>query len=271
MKLRNTLVLLFCLVMLEASSAIILAQNTMPGFGLKENELKQRLPGSLVNGYIPAYPDKKAFKAASPSVQAAFVKDTLGWVKAYTETAAFKAGYAKQREAAKPEAPKSKGSVDAQYAKYLAEQRQGIEAMKKSVAQMPPDMQKQMQATIKEMEANVERSAKDQQMAAMMKQGIQQNTLSDQKDYQDRLAAWEKKCPADPNVLIASRLHQFLDVSQSVDFNAKLVSKDGKMKFADPQYEAKPSEWKLCYRIGLEPVQAARAFAQEWLKQIEKK
>lgn len=271
MRLHSKLMVLFCLGMLGTGSAIVFAQNSMADFGLKESELKQRMVNSLANGYIPAYPDKKSFKAAVPSVQAAFVKDTLSWVKTYTESQAFKADYAKQRESAKPSAPKSKGSVDEQYAKYLAEQRQGIETMKKSVAQMPPDMQKQMQATIKEMEANAERTAKDQQMAAMMKQGIQQTAVSDQKDYQDRLGAWEKKYPADPRVLIAARLHQFLELSQSVDFGAKLVPRDGRMKFADPQYEAKSSEWKLCYRAGREPVQAARVFAQEWLSSIEKK
>jgi len=38
------------------------------------------------------------------------------------------------------------------------------------------------------------------------------------------------------------------------------------MKFADPKYEAKSGGWKLCYRAGKESVEAARAFAQTWLK-----
>lgn len=109
-------------------------------------------------------------------------------------------------------------------------------------------------------------------MAAMMKQGYAQAAISEQKDYQDQLAVWGKKYPADPRMLIATRLHQFLDLSQNIAFDAKLApGSAGKMKFADPQYEAKPSQWKLCYRAGREPVEAARAFAVEWLRQIEKK
>jgi hypothetical protein len=137
---------------------------------------------------------------------------------------------------------------------------------------MPPDMQKQMQATIKELEANMARNVKDPQMAAMMKQSNEMNAAQEQKDYQGRLEGWEKKFPADPKKLIASRLREFLDMSKDVNFDAKLVSNGyGKMKFADPKLEAKPSDWKLCYRAGREPVQAARAFAQEWLGQLEKK
>jgi hypothetical protein len=272
MRLRLKVVILSCMVMLGAGAAVVFAQGSMADFGLKETELKPGIVGALTHGYIPAYPDKKLFKAASPSVQAAFVKNTLGWVKAYTETDAFKTDYNKQRASAKPSPPKSKGTPDEQYAKFLAEQRQGIVNMKKSAAKMPPDVQKQMQATIKQLEENAARQAKDPQMAALMKQSYEQAAVSDQKDYQNRLAQWEKKYPADPRVLIAARLHHFLEVSRDIPFNARLApDKQGRMKFADPQYEARPDQWKLCFRAGREPVEAARAFAREWLSLIEKK
>jgi len=272
MRLRLDLVLLFCLAMLGAGVSIVLAQNSLADFGLKENELKQRIVASLANDNIPAYPDRKLFKAASPPVQAAFVKNTLSWVKAYSESAAFKADYDKQRESAKPSLPKSKGTADEQFAKYLVEQRQSLETMKQNVAKMSPDMQKQMESTVKQMEAMVERSAKDPQMAAIMKQGFEKANISEQKDYQDRLATWEKKYPADSRLLIAARLRQFLELSQNIAYDAKLApGSGGKMKFADPQYEAKSSQWKLCYRAGREPVEAARAFAVGWLRQIEAK
>ena len=40
------------------------------------------------------------------------------------------------------------------------------------------------------------------------------------------------------------------------------------MKFANPAYEQKPTEWKLCFRAGREPVEAAKALATAWLKEI---
>jgi hypothetical protein len=192
-------------------------------------------------------------------------------VKAYSESAAFKADYEKQRQSANPSPPASKGTPDEQFSKYLAEQRQSLETMKKEVAKMSPDLQKQMESAVKQMEASIERSAKDPRMAAMMKQGYQQESASDQKNYQDRLAQYEKGYPSDRRVLIAARLHEFLELSRDIPFDAKLVPDgSGKMKFADPQYEPKSTEWKLCYRAGRGPVEAARAFATEWLRQIER-
>lgn len=270
MKARLKSVLISCVIVFGAWVAVALAQGSMADFGLKANELEERIVESLANGYLPAYPDKKVFKAASPAVQAAFVKNTLSWFKSYSESDAFKADYAQQRAAAKPSAPESKGTVDEQYAAFLEKQRQDIEKTKQDIAKMPPDMQKQMQAVVKQMEDNVEKSAKDPQMAAIMKQSYEQEGISAQKDYQERLATWEKKYPEDPKALIAARLRQFLEVSQDIPFDAQLVPKGKLMKFADPQYEAQTAEWKLCYRAGREPVQAARAFVGEWLSQIEK-
>jgi len=272
MRVRTEFLFSLCLVALGAGVATVVAQSSLADFGLKENELKQRIVNSLEYGTVPVYPDKKLFKAAPPAVQAASVKNALGWVKTYSESAAFKADYAKQRESAKPAPPQSKGTPDEQFAKFLAEQRQGVENMKKSVAKMSPDMQKQMEGTVRQMEATVEQYAKDPQMAAMLKQGYERESISEQKNYQDRLAKYEKTFPPDSRVLIAARLHQFLDLSQNIPFDAKLVpSGPGKMKFADPQYEAKSDQWKLCYRAGRESVQAARAFATQWLHPIEGK
>ena len=272
MRLRMNWLLVLCLAVIGAGTAIVAAQSSLADFGMNQDQLKPRLARAVVDGYIPMYPNAKLFHAATPAVRAAFVKNALSWMKTYTESAAFQADYDKQRAAAKPAPPKPKGTPDEQFAKYLAEQRQSVEEMKKSVAKMTPDMQKQLQGTVQQMEASVEQTAKDPQMSAMMKQGFAQQAESDQKAYEKDLADYAAKYPADPKVLIASRLHKFLDLSKDVAFDAKLVpSGGGKMRFADSQYEAKPAEWKLCYRAGKEPVEAARAFVSDWLRQIEKR
>jgi len=256
---------------LIAGVAIVLAQSTLADFGVRETEVKGQIVYALVNGQVPVYPDRARFRAASPALRAAFVKNGLGWVKSYTESPAFKADYNRQRDAAKPAPSTSKGTPDEQFAKYLEEQRKGLEEMKKNVAKMTPEMQKQMAEVVKQMEASIERTSKDPQMAAMMKQGYAHEAESDQQKYQESLAKYQTEYPADPRVLIASRLRQFLELSKDIPFDAKLVpAGDGKMRFADPQYEAKPDDWKLCYRAGKEAVEAARAYATDWLRQIAK-
>jgi len=138
------------------------------------------------------------------------------------------------------------------------------------MAKLSPAMQKQMESAVKQAEDNYERASKDPKLKTMMIQSYQKGMEDEQNSYQKRLADYEKKYLVNPNVLIANRLRQFLDVSKDVAFNAQLApSGNGKMKFADPRYEIKSRYWKLCYRAGREPVEAARTFAAEWLRQIE--
>ncbi|HKF47262.1 MAG TPA: hypothetical protein VKB38_07875 [Terracidiphilus sp.] len=255
-----------------AGAVVLVAQSGLLGFGVHIDRVRPAVVDSFTEGMIPAYPDSKAYRAASVSARVAFVKQGMAWVKAYTESPAFKADYEKHRANGRPEAAQSKGSADDQYNKMLADQRKQLEDFKKSIASMTPDMQKQMQPVLQQMEAQIDKTSKDPQIAAMMKKSIAASAAGDQQQAQKDMADWEKRYPADPNVLIARRLHQFLDETKDVNYSAALVSSGGdRMRFADEQYESKPDRWKIYYRAGREPMAAARAFAADWLKQIEAK
>ena len=84
-------------------------------------------------------------------------------------------------------------------------------------------------------------------------------------DKQLNKADDEKRYPSEAKELIKQRLKTFLDISATVDFDAQL---NGSM-FANPEYEAKSGEWKMCFRAGKAVVQAAREEAQAWLKELE--
>jgi hypothetical protein len=260
------------LALISLGTVSVVAQNSLNGFGLTDKNVKPRMVGALVDGYLPGYPDRQLFKSATPAARAAFIKTYLGWMKAYMESATFQAEYAQYRQAQKPTPPESAGTADEQYAKQVAEQQKSIEEMKKNVAKMPPEMQKQMQETIKQMEAMVAQNAKDPQMVAMMKQAYSSQAESDKQAYKVRLAEYENKYPTDSRALIALRLRQFLDLTKDIPFDAKLVpAGNGKMKFADPQLESKPANWKLYFRAGKEVIEAGRSFTSEWLRQLEGK
>lgn len=72
--------------------------------------------------------------------------------------------------------------------------------------------------------------------------------------------------PVEP--LVAERLKQFLELSADVDFNARLVAKNGVTRFADARLESRSPEWKFCYRAGPKTLAAARTFAGDWLKTL---
>jgi hypothetical protein len=75
----------------------------------------------------------------------------------------------------------------------------------------------------------------------------------------------DKKLPADPNELIKKRLTKFMDISATVDFDAQLNGS----QFANPDYERKSDQWKMCYRAGKAVITAAREEVAAWLKELE--
>ncbi len=91
--------------------------------------------------------------------------------------------------------------------------------------------------------------------------------------YRPNTAKWEEEYPANARTAIQKRLREFLALSATVDFGAKLVpcKNSSRSCFADPTYETKPSDWKRLYRAGKQPVEAARAFATNWLRELEKR
>jgi hypothetical protein len=73
----------------------------------------------------------------------------------------------------------------------------------------------------------------------------------------------------DPNVTLRRRLREFLDLTENVDYDARTTGERRTGSFVDPEYEAKHNAWKMCYRAGREAGEAARAFAEEWLAELE--
>ncbi len=248
---------------------IIHAQGGLAALGVPDATARREIVNSISGGYVNIAPAAKAFKAAAPSARASMVTGAFAWAKAYTASAAFKADYDKQRAADAPAPPKFKGTVDDELAAQRAERRKGLDEAKKNLAQLPANMRPEMEATIKAMEAQFAKTDGDPQMVAMLRQGIEMQRAEEQKLYEQRVKAHEKRFPADPRTLIARRLQEFLAVSQDVDFGAKLVPSGTRQAFADPKYEEQTAEWKLCYRAGKEATAAARAAAQAWLAELK--
>ena len=256
---------------LAAAVAMVAAQSGLTGFGVKEGEVTGRLAGAVLDGHLPVYPSAKLYYAATQAARVAFVKAYLAAAKASSETAVFKADYATRREGAKPDAPESKGSADQQLSEQQAEQRKKLEEYKAELAKMPPDMQKQMKDMLKQMEDQLNQQTNDPSQKAAMKQIIVQEMQYEQEKYKRSMAEWSAAYPEQPTVAIAKRLKEFLALTADINFDAKLEAiGGGKTRFADPQYESKSTDWKLCYRAGREPVAAARAFAADWLHQLGK-
>ncbi len=248
--------------------ALALAADILSDLGLNESDARDGLLKALENGNVPIYLASKAFKAAGPTARAVLVSGALTWAKSYTQSPAFAAAYANLRESSKPSPPEVKGTVEDELRKQQAEQLKEIQEMRTQVKNMPPEMQKEMEKTINGMIAEIEKSQKDPENQRMMREMLELARAEEEKTYQSKLKEWQTEYPTDPKVLIAKRIRSFLEVSATVDFGAQLMPSGDKMRFANPEYEKKPDEWKLCYRAGKETVEAARNFAKVWLAEI---
>ncbi len=87
--------------------------------------------------------------------------------------------------------------------------------------------------------------------------------------YKEDLKLWEAEYPTAFNSLLKKRLTHFLQLSADITYNAKLEKYGSKMIFSDPALEAKDEFWKACFRAGKPTVDAARAFAKQWLLELK--
>jgi hypothetical protein len=218
---------------------------------------------SAIQGIVSLETVAKPFLALPPGARVAVVNELVVWAKAYFNSAAFKQAWASERDRAKPHLA-TRATIEDEVKAQVAEQQKAVDEARKALPLLSPADRVKMEQQIKQMEAMV----KDPAQQALMRQMVLADRADQDKRYQDDVKRWQEQYPADHNVLLAKRLRDFLAVSADVNFNAALVTTGRVRRFADPQFEEKPPEWKMCYRAGREATQAARAAATAWLKEL---
>lgn len=241
--------------------------DVMAKLGVSPGEAQEGMLDALASGYAYNAAAIKAFKALPPAARAEVVREALGWIKARTESAEFKAAYAKWRQEEKPAPPDAVASADEQIKKQKADMEKAIAETEKNMAGLDAQTRKALEGALEEMRKQV-RELDKPEMKAIYGQSAEMQKAAGRKDHEERMKRWEETAPPDPWTLIARRIRQFLDVTKDVDFSAKLVPQGSKMRFADARYEEKPGEWKLCFRAGREATEAAREFAKAWLAEL---
>ncbi len=256
------------------------AQDTLTIIGMRPAEAQGMLLQVLGEGRVYGTPGKAAFiQAATAEARAALVTGALTWARAYTESPEFAKRYAANRTGEEPRLSMGrKWSAEEEVARRQAQLDQRIAAERRQLAAPPSPRQtpEQQQADraftekrLKNMEAD--RARYDDPVA---RAEIRKPWEVEDQTYKEEHAKWEEDYPADPRAAVAKRLRDFLARSANVDFGAKLVPCKNSWQhhscFADPAYEKKPGEWKMFYRAGKQPVEAARSFATNWLRDLEK-
>jgi hypothetical protein len=248
------------------------AQDVLAQLGVKPKAASDAVMTGVTSGSVNTWAVAKSFKMADAAVRAELASGGIAWAKTYTQSPEFASAYAKLREERKPQAPvytdTPEEALEQQLARQKDEAQKNAEDMKKALETMPPDVRKQVEEGMKGAAAALAQMDTPE-MRKIQLDGMRMERESRKTQYADDLKQWEAEYPANPTPLISKRLKAFLDLSASVNFDAKVEPRDGKLRFVDPQYERKPADWKLLYRAGRPAVDAARASAQAWLAELK--
>lgn len=193
------------------------------------------------------------------------VKDYLAsndFIKRYNE-------FREQKKPTRPETPKYAAELNKEYIDNLKKSLSEIENNAKNAPAdqkaMYGDLINQFKQQLKDAE-NPETTPYKPEMDEYLKQTYEQQLES----YRTEVAQWEADYPVNnPVPLIKKWIGGFLEKSRNIDFNAQLKTQNGKHIFVNPDYERKDYQWKLYFRAGKEPVEAARKFAQDWLGSLK--
>ena len=243
------------------------AQNHLASLGITEGRAREAVFDSFITDTLSLAGDNKVFTAASSGARVALVNFALSLARAFAESDDFKRRYADHRDANGPDPLPELPSVDAILAKQRAGFEEQVAQMRKLFEQITPEQRatleegwKDMRAQLTDMETGPKR--------ADFEKAVRQQRAVQEREREIAMKELDAVWPTDHRVLVANRLRHFLDVSKDVAYDAQLADKDGAKRFADPALEAKPKEWKMCFRAGKPATDAARAFAQKWLNDL---
>lgn len=245
------------------------AQDHLASLGISEGRAKEAVFDSFVGGAVSIAGKPAAFLSLPDSGRVALVNFALATARAFADSDDFRSRYADHRDANGPDPLPDEMTADQVFAKQRASFEDQVLQMRKMFDQITPEQRATLEAGWNDMRRELDAMEKGERRKEI------EGALREERAQQVRqraaaLQELEKVYPADPRTLVAMRLRQFLDLTKDVAYDAALLDKDGKKVFADPALEAKPAQWKMAFRAGKPATDAARAFAQKWLGDLQR-
>lgn len=211
------------------------------------------------------FPNSRELKKLEPAKRAAAVKEIGDYIKKYLQSPGYAQKFSKDRENAKPQS--AEGKIKAEIAE-----------LEKSIPEAEKDLKEATDAT-KGLAESLVKMLKEKYNALRNpsdpKHDFYVMTVAGMRyanpvEYEAAVKKWDAEYPATPKDLIRKRLQQFLENTADINFEAELKKDSHGVKyFVDEELEQKNEYWKLCFRSGKETATAARAYAEQWLKEIK--
>jgi len=233
---------------------------------------------------------KVKLKSLTSDRRTAIVQAIGDYIKEYVHSDEFKEKYL-ENGPTQPQKPVKAATIDNsdqaidESVSKPSDQIAQMEAMADNPA-LPEETRAQLKKSVEELKKSgaisddrYEQNKKDK------KAEIQEENDNAQKQYDNDMILYNKDLKVydslmveykqmqnnfKPEAIMKNRLNDFLKLTETVDFNAKLVNKgENYFVFEKPEYENKSNYWKLCFRAGKVTIDAARSYAKAWLKEIE--
>jgi hypothetical protein len=240
--------------------------------GVSESYAQQMIFSNCSGNYFNP-PNLRTIKSYAAGDRTALVSLVGNYLKEVTSSPDFIKRYNEYCETQKPKEPEKPKTI----AQMKEEQREtfkkAIKDMEETKNKMPKDQQAMFDETIKSYQEQLKEIddpnnpmfSKD--MENMYQQGYQQQMT----EYKNKLADWNKEYPDNnPKPMIKKWISSFLEKTANVDYSAKTATDQyGRELFINQKYEQKDNLWKMSYRAGKQPMEAARSFAQSWLNELK--
>jgi hypothetical protein len=259
-------------MLLSSFSARKMTNDVWKLLGITKQAGDEKIKNSFTNGYLYYY-GVKNIKNLALNERGALAKDLLTYTKQYISSSNFANEYEQLRKSAQPQQPvlKPMRSIEEIQKEEIAKAEKSIKGTEKTMKELP-DMAKSFQPLMDILKKNLKdyQNPKNSYFTAIA-QGEKYDQENQLKNYKDRMQQWETAYPVNPDELIAERLQKMLDATKDIDYSAELAEKWGKKRFVNPVYESKNPEWKQGFRAGKEVTETARAFAKQWLSELQRK
>jgi hypothetical protein len=224
---------------------------------------------SFLQGYLN-YGGVRNLRKMAVGDRAAVAKELLAYTKEYVNSESFAKEYEASRLSRKPVEPAPAKTDDVVRKKFIDDTRKGIENMERFLKTADASMKKSAQETLDMLKKTLkDYEDPNSEIIKMAVMGEQNQYEYRMKDYREKMKDWETNYPPGVKAVVKVRLQQFLSITKDVDFNAQLTERDGMKYFVNKEYERKPDNWKMAFRAGREVTSAARAYALQWLAELQ--
>ena len=210
-----------------------------------------------------------AFLKLPASARAAAATGLFAWTKTYVNSPAFKTAYDGFRRDRTPSTRQYSMTVDEAVKKDTDEMLAGIAQIRASVPSLPAAQQQMVLEKLREQEAML----KNPELIAQRRAALEAERGATAGSEADATRRVEEALPANPQLLFARRLREFLDATTDVNFSARTLSLNGSVDgivVLDRADRNRHWSWQLAVIAGPEATGAARAAAQAWLTEIER-